>query len=68
MVSPSNFQDKSPICSPNHSFNVEDSSQELLQETEKQRIEDKNIEDQEIAENEKESSRITRYKNPRNLC
>lgn len=46
----------------------EDSSQELLQETEKQRIEDKNIEDQEIAENEKESSRITRYKNPRNLC
>ncbi len=46
----------------------EDSSQELLQETEKQRIENKNIEDQEIAENEKESSRITRYKNPRNLC
>ncbi len=46
----------------------EDSSQELLQETEKQRIEDKNIENQEIAENEKESSRITRYKNPRNLC
>lgn len=46
----------------------EDSSQELLQETEKQRIENKNIEDQEIAENKKESSRITRYKNPRNLC
>lgn len=46
----------------------EDSSQELLQEIEKQRIEGKNIENQEIAENEKESSRITRYKNPRNLC